>query len=549
MRIMDRRTFLGHTGVATGVILRRGLNLFSEDVKGYSASPVVETATGNIRGYVQKVGSKKVYTFKGVPYGASTAGRRRFMPPVKPDPWTGVRETVEFGPRCPQRRGEGGGLVPEVDVMEWKGPMSEDCLNLNVWTPELKRGEKRPVMIWFHGGGYDRGSANFSLYDGRNLAGKHNTVMVAVNHRLNIFGLLFLAELGGEKYAHSGNVALQDLVLALQWVRDNIDNFGGDPNQITIFGQSGGGAKVSSLMGMPAAKGLFHRAIAMSGSQVTAMDVEEASRNTSLVLRTLDLYVNQIDKLQELPVDKLLDLSVGRGIALNANRPLRFGPVVDVFTLPAGPFDPTASEVSAHVPMMIGTTETEVTWNANQSYQPLDDDALHNQLKRVLRADDAATDRVIAVYKKNRPKASNLDLYLIAASDGTMRTGPGIEAERKVLQGKAPVYKYYFQWYSPVRGGQLRAMHTMDIPFALDIVEIAKSEVGEGKEQQPLADKMSGAFAAFAATGKPGTKLLPEWPAFNLETRPTMVFNNECKVVNDPYREERLAIQAVSKTS
>jgi para-nitrobenzyl esterase len=198
---------------------------------------------------------------------------------------------------------------------------------------------------------------------------------------------------------------------------------------------------------------------------------------------------------------------------------------------------------------MIGSTETEVTWQANQNYDPLDDNGLRNRLKQTLRIDDADANRVIAVYKENRPKASNLDLYLIAASDASaMRTGPAIEAERKATQGKGAIYKYYFQWYSPVRGGQLRAMHTMDIPFALDIVDIAKSEVGEGNDRQPLADKMSAAFVAFATSGKPKTKLLPEWPEFNLTARPTMVFNNECAVVNDPYREERLVIEAVTRT-
>jgi para-nitrobenzyl esterase len=544
---MDRRSFLGHGALATGFVMSRSLDLFSEDVKNASATPAVDTTAGKVRGYIQNIGSKKVYTFKGVPYGASTADKRRFMPPEKPDPWTGVKETAEYGPRCPQIRGDGGGLVPEVDVMEWKGPMSEDCLNLNVWTLGLKGSEKRPVMVYFHGGGYDRGSANFSLYDGRNLAGKHDVVMVGVNHRLNILGYLYLPENGGEKFAHSGNQGLQDLVLALQWVRDNIENFGGDPNRVTIFGQSGGGAKVSALMGMPAAKGLFHRAIAMSGSQVTAMEREDAARNTNNVLRALNMYATQISKLQDVPTEQMMDLSVRR-YPLNGNAPLRWGPAIDAITMPKSPFDPVASEYSESVPMMIGSTETEVTWNARQSYDPLDDQALHKKMKEVLRADDAATDRVISVYKKNRPRASNLDLYLIAASDaGGMRLGPALEAERKVMQGKAPVYKYYFQWYSPVRGGQLRAMHTMDIPFAMDIVGITKSEVGTGKEQQPLADKMSAAFVAFAATGKPATKLLPEWPAFNLEARPTMVFNNECKVVNDPYREERLAIEAVSK--
>ena len=544
---MDRRSFLGHGALATGLAIGGGLDLFSEDAKTASATPVVDTTAGKVRGYVQNVGSKKVYTFKGVPYGASTEGKNRFMSPEKPEPWTGIKETVEYGPRCPQSRGGGGGLVPEVDVMEWKGPMSEDCLNLNIWTPGLKGGEKRPVMVWFHGGGYDRGSANFSLYDGWNLAGKHNVVMVSVNHRLNIFGLLYLPGIAPATYAHSGNPILQDLILSLQWVRDNIENFGGDPGRVTIFGQSGGGAKVSAVTGMPSAQGLFHRAIAMSGSQVGVMSQADASETAGWVFRALDLFPNDVEKLQRVPVEKLLDISLGHGIAANANRPLRFGPVKDILTLPDGPFDPVASEYSADIPMMIGTTETEATWNANQSYEPLDDNALRNQMKKLLKVDDNDASRVIGVYKKNRPKASNLDVYLIAASDAGMRRGPSIEADRKAMLGKAPVYKYYFQWYSPVRGGALRAMHTMDIPFVLDIVDIAKSEVGTGKEQQPLADKMSAAFVAFATTGKPATKLLPEWPAFNLETRPTMVFNNECKVVNDPYHEERLAIEAVSK--
>jgi para-nitrobenzyl esterase len=523
---MNRRSFLSYGAAATGLF-------FFEDLNGLSRTPIVETTPGKIRGHIQKVGSTRVHTFKGVPYGASTAGPRRFMPPVKPEPWAGVRDTVEFGPRAPQTRA-GGGLVPEVDVMEWKGPMSEDCLHMNIWTPGLRDGHKRPVMVWLHGGGFANGSANFSMYDGRNLAGKHDAVMVGVNHRLNVLGFLYMPGIGREKYAHSGNVGMLDIVLALEWVRDNIENFGGDPNRVTIFGQSGGGSKVSTLMGMPAARGLFHRAIAMSGSQVTSLSTEEATLNAELLLRRMNLFVNQVDRLQQIPVERLLE------------GPLRFSPAVDPYTLPDSPFDPVASAVSADVPLLIGSTETEVTWLTNQNYDPLDDSGLHSRLKQTLRVDDAAVERVIAVYRKNRPNATNLDLYLIAASDGSnFRVGTDTEAERKAMQGKAPVFKYYFQWYSPVRGGQLRSMHTMDIPFVMDVVDLAKSSIGEGKERQPLADRMSAASVAFAATGKPKTKLLPEWPAFNLESRPTMIFNNECKVVNDPYRQERLAIRGV----
>ena len=282
---MNRRSFLGRSALTAGVFMSTGFELFAQDSKNAAASPIVETSNGKVRGFVQKAGSTPVYSFKGIPYGGSTAPPRRFMPPAKPLPWTGVRESVEFGPRAPQTRGAAGGLVPEFDVMEWKGPMSEDCLHLNIWTPGLKDGRKRPVMVWIHGGGFANGSANFSVYDGRGLAGKHDVVFVGVNHRLNIFGYLYPVDIGGEKYMHSGNVGMQDLILALQWVRDNIEAFGGDPGRVTIFGQSGGGSKTSTLMGMPAAKGLFHRAIAMSGSEVTGVPHGDATESAESVLR------------------------------------------------------------------------------------------------------------------------------------------------------------------------------------------------------------------------------------------------------------------------
>jgi para-nitrobenzyl esterase len=535
---MDRRSFLLQSTAATSFLMGGGLTILGQDAKSASASPVVETTAGKIQGMFQN----KVHTFKGVPYGASTAGARRFMPPVKPQPWTDVKKTWEYTTRAPQIRAPGGGLVPEAAVMEWTGPMSEDCLNLNVWTSGIKDGGKRPVMLWLHGGGFARGSAQFTQYDGTNLAAKHNVVVVCVNHRLDILGYLYLADLGGEKYAHSGNVGMQDAVAALEWVRDNIANFGGDPGNVTVFGQSGGGGKVSALLGMPQAKGLFHRAIAMSGSLIRGVRRGDATEGAESVLRRLNIDKSRIDEIQKVPVQQLLELTVsgGRG---SGNVPLRLSPVIDGYSMPADPFYPVATEISSNIPLMIGSTETEVTWNANQSYDPLDNAALHNKLKQTLRSDDAATDKVIAVFRKDRPKASNLDLFLIASTTASnFRTGTDTEAERKAAQGKAAVYKYYFQWYSPVREGKLRSMHTMDIPFVFDNVDIGKSTVGEGKERQPLADKMSAAWVAFAKSGNPNHKGLPNWPAFNNNQRPTMVFNNECRMMNDPYREERLAI-------
>ncbi len=525
----SRRAFLGHGSLAAGALITPNLRHLWAAPKADTTGSVVEIATGKIRGAMQD----KVHAFKGIPYSASTEGAARFLPPAKPQPWGGVRDALEFGPASPQVPSN---LIPESMAQQPKsdGAGSEDCLHLNVWTPALATG-KRPVMVWYHGGGYSAGSANWAMYNGGNLAARHDVVVVTVNHRLNVFGYLYLAELGSEKYTRASNVGMLDIVASLEWVRDNIAAFGGDPANVTIFGQSGGGGKVSTLLAMPAAKGLFHRAIAMSGSNVKGISRDRATEGAKAFLSQLGLKPNQVGELQKLPESRLLE-------AMRAVQGLQLGPVVDGKTLPSAPFDPVAPSLTANVPLMIGSTETEVTWNNSVNFDPLDDAALHNRIKQNLKVDDAAADRLIAVYKHGRPHASNLDLFFIMTTDASnFRTGTDTEAERKAALGKAPVFKYYFQWYSPVREGKLRSYHTLDIPFVFENVDIAQSMVGNGPDRYPLADKMSAAWAAFARSGNPNHKGIPKWQPFTEAQRATMIFNNECKAVNDPYREERLA--------
>jgi para-nitrobenzyl esterase len=499
--------------------------------------PVVETTAGKIRGVLQA----GTHTFRGLPYGASTAGSNRFMPPRKPEPWTGVRETFQNGPTAPQLSGP-----PNALILNHKEPavQGEDCLVVNVFTPGLNDGRKRPVMVWLHGGGFASGAGSAHSFDGTYLAHSGDVVVVSVNHRLNIFGYLYLADAGGEKYADSGNAGLLDVVAVLEWVRDNIAQFGGNPGNVTIFGQSGGGLKISTLLAMPPSKGLFHKAIIESGSALKGIPREEANKTTERILAKLGLQTSQVDELQKLPVDRLLSAIDNRGSA-PGTAPFNLAPVVDGRALPRDPFDPSAPDISADVPLIVGSVNTEGTFFTppDSPLFTLDEAGMRTRL--MPRFGETA-DKLIELYRKEMPNASPSQIYfLINAFPSAAIT----QAERKSAQGKAPVFMYLFAWETPVEGGKRHSPHTVELPFVFDNVLEQPEEVGNGPELQPLADKVSGAWTAFARTGNPSTAGVPKWLAYTASERATMIINNEWKLVNDPRHDVRLIMNGLQGSS
>jgi para-nitrobenzyl esterase len=521
---MNRRTFLRQSAAAGAAFYLGGCAARA------SAEPLVETAYGKVRGAV----NKGVFEFKGIPYGASTEGARRFLPPARPKPWTGEYAALEWGPEAPQ-------VSPHTEIPEVRATipaglgMSEDCLRLNVWTSGLNDGGRRPVMVWLHGGGFSSGNGSYTIYNGANLARKRNVVQVTVNHRLNVFGFLHLADIGGERFAHATNAGILDVVAALEWVRDNIERFGGDPGNVTIYGQSGGAGKVSTLLAMPPAQGLFHKAIVQSGSALTAVPREAATEGAKALMAKLGAKTPE--DLQQIP---MADLTA----AIQGMQQLRLAPVIDPATLPRDPFRPDASTLCANVPLLCGTTETEVTFFPNAEVDPIDDARLLERVKAATRADDAAARNLIRIYREGRPGVSNIDVALILESDVRFRPGVLAEAELKSAQA-APVYMYYFTWRSPVREGKLKSFHTLEIPFVNEDVDEAQSMTGAGQDRYALQDRMSLAWTQFARTGNPNHPGLPEWPRFTTTERATMIFDNECKVVNDPNGAERRALAAL----
>lgn len=545
---MNRRNFL--RCAATAALAANVSHSFSQE----DDHPVVRTSAGAVRGQQHE----GIAVFLGVAYGADTR-KTRFQPPLSPEPWRGVRDALACGARAPQLTGNGmtsrAGQRTQTDTYHLpadEGAISEDCLHLNLWTPspETRGHERRPVLLYIHGGAYNSGTVNSVLYDGTQLCKRGNVVVVTVNHRLNAFGYLYLAGVSNDpKYADSGNAGMLDLILALRWVKENIAAFGGDPKRVTIFGQSGGGAKCATLMAMPAAHGLFHRVMTMSGQQVTAAPTEIATARSRDFLARLGL-AQSIDDLRvaldAMPLERLQEAARVSSAWL---------PVVDGRALPRDPFSPDAPPISNDVPMILGNTHDETRGLIGGS-QPALFSLTWEELPSALRKNvgtflgPISPETIVAKYRIWYPQYSPADVFFAATT--AFRSWPGqvIEAERRAESpAQRRTWVYEMDWPSPVAGGRFRSPHTVDIPFFFDNLALAPGMVGGTPEDvervQLLASAMSETLISFAKTGDPNHAGLPHWPTYDLTRRATMTWNTPPQVVDDPRKNEReLAAQA-----
>jgi para-nitrobenzyl esterase len=526
---MNRRTFVGRTVISIPAIILTGqINpLPANGISGVKKNSVdAETLYGKVRGYE----FNGVKIFRGIPYGGPTEGHARFMPPSKPEKWTGIKDCATAnGPRCIQspalvNAGEVGsyfvGGRKDYENL-YKQTDSENCLNLNVLTPSLSG--MRPVMVYIHGGGFSSGSGVMTVISDKHVF-EQDVVLVGITHRLNVFGYTYLGGISN-KYA-MGNPGMLDLIAALEWVRDNIENFGGDPHNIMIFGESGGGAKISTLLATPAAKGLFHKAAIQSGSMLQAIDAETATKAAKELMQKIG--ISEIEDIHRVSSADLFKAGISGGV-------LGPGPVIDGHTLLRHPWDPDSPEISANIPLLIGCDKDESTLfaMANQKLFDLDDAGLKEELIKVAIPANKV-DEVIALYKRIHPHESPSDLYFRISTDRGVRWKATRQAELKIARGKANVFMYYFQWNTPLLNGKLRTFHTADLPLLMRLTYYPESE--------KLSKVLSAAWAAFARNGKPDQKGL-NWPAYTLEERQTMVFDiNKNESIKDPHREERILL-------
>jgi para-nitrobenzyl esterase len=525
---MQRKT----TSLLMVAICLLQLTAFSQNedpIKAGDNIAVAATGSGKVRGYIHN----GIFTFKGIPYAYAD----RFTAPKKPKPWADVRSSMAYGPVCPTDPTTTVNDAFEFPFNHDLGYPNEHCQTVNVWTRGLNDGKKRPVMVWFHGGGFTAGSSiELPSYDGENLAKKGDVVLVSVNHRLNVLGFLDLSAYG-EKYKNSGNGGLADLVAALHWVKENISQFGGDPDNVTIFGQSGGGGKVTCMMSTPMAKGLFQKAIVESGSYITSFTEKAVSqRVAAALLDELHLQPSQVDSLQKIPYNVLNDASKKAIRTVNAalkkeGKPANVGwnAVLDGDMFPNQPDDPAALELSKNIPLMVGTTKNEFA-----AFIPMPKNLTMDEVKTTLQKKYGdKTDAYMAAVRQAYPNTSKPAEYndiefgfrSLAIKQADQKSG---------VKGAAPVYMYLFTWQSPVNDGLYKAMHCMDIAFEFDNIKRCEEMTGGGKDAYTLAAKMSSAWINFARTGNPNTPTLPKWPAYTTENGATMLFDVQCNARYHP---------------
>jgi para-nitrobenzyl esterase len=494
-------------------------------------APVAETRHGKVRGHLNGA----INVFKGIPYGAPTSGANRFRKPQPPQAWSGVRDALAYPSMAPQPPAPIRGLFAS-----WTDPttIGEDCRGLNIWTPALNDGGKRPVMVWFHGGDFSSLSGSRSVFDGTRLSKRGDVVVVTLNHRLNAFGFLYLGQLLPE-LAGDANPGMLDLVAALEWVRDNIAAFGGDPSNVTIFGQSGGGGKVSTIMAMPAAKGLFHRAIVQSGTytrnaHLEAMTPDQATQHAQTLLSCLDLEPADARKLFDLPMEAIVAATAK---AAQAEKRAVWRPVAD------------SKNVSADVPLMIGSTATEMSMlmgTPRPELFDIDEATMRKRLAAWFAPEKL--DEAIALFRKKAPQATPGQLFFDMVSAIVFRRGAWRHADLKAAQGKAPVYLYEIDWITPVDGGKWGSPHSMEHPFVFDNVALSASMVGTSQaEPQALAEQISPAWIAFARTGNPNHAGIPNWPAYTVPERTTMVFDTQSKAEKMFRDDERVLLASASE--
>lgn len=551
--MLDRRAFLRRVTMVTGALSAPAILGCRSREQDQPEAVVVKTLYGRVRG-ARKNG---VVVFKGIPYAGSPAGANRFKPAPKLQPWSGVRDALTYGAQSIQ--------PPDPAwPKEWKPAVSsEDCLFLNVWTPGVNDGKKRPVMLYSHGGGFSTGNGGADVWpqdefhDGAALAGAYDVIVVTHNHRLGIMGYLYLGDLLGEEYAASGAAGMLDIVAALEWVRGNIAEFGGDPDNVMIWGESGGGAKTSALTAMPGAQGLYHKASIESGAALRMRSRGSAEATARAVLSTLGLEKNQARDLLRIPAEELCSAmqklprrsSSSGSVSDSLAEGLGFSPMVDGHYLPAHPYDPAAPAMSANIPLIVGINkdETIFMYRGTPEVFSMDEEDLRRRLESTFKN---KTDRILDVYRRSRPNASPPELYIAITTAQWMWRNAITLAERKLALQAAPVFMYIFSYESqePVLPGvdfPAGAAHAAEIPFKFNHPGALTSD--KNPERVQAARNMSRAWASFARNSNPSHDEIPKWPPYTLEQRATMFLNAQCRVVNDPYRQERLLWDELSK--